>query len=87
MGLPVALQCSGAGGAASAAMPKRAWPALWATVWVTVSMQAMETEMNVLRELDHFNIVRFYGGSLDLRKPFLVTELMHSSLEHLIHGK
>lgn len=46
----------------------------------------MVKEMNVLRALHHPNIVRFHGGCLSPPHVFIVTELMHASLEARIHG-
>lgn len=40
----------------------------------------------MLRRLDHINIVRFYGGCLTLPHIFIVSELMHTSLQRIVHG-
>ncbi|PNH00877.1 putative serine/threonine-protein kinase, partial [Tetrabaena socialis] len=47
--------------------------------------RALMQEAHVLSRLDHPNVVRFYGGSLDPHRPFLVEELCEVSLHRVIH--
>ncbi|PNH09153.1 putative serine/threonine-protein kinase, partial [Tetrabaena socialis] len=49
--------------------------------------RALAQEVHVLSRLDHPNVVRFYGGSLDPHSPFLVEELCEVSLHRVIHEK
>lgn len=48
---------------------------------------SFEHEVKILRSLRHPNIVLFMGVALNAENRYIVTELMHKSLEWLIHSK
>eukprot|EP01048_Picozoa_sp_COSAG05_P014795 COSAG05_NODE_1708_length_4240_cov_2505.441439_3_plen_437_part_00 len=48
--------------------------------------RAFDTELILMRKLNHVNLLRVFGACLDARNPCLVTELMAGSLDQLLWG-
>ena len=48
--------------------------------------RAFDTELTLMRKLNHINLLRVYGACADPHTPCLVTELMGGSLDQLLWG-